>query len=258
MLYKEYQPRALLSPYIETYWTSNGSAGEGELYKILPDGCVDIIFSFDKVTDTFFARIVGTTTTFINVDYPDSIQVFGIRFKPAGITVFTRIPIEEFTNRIVDLASAETLFCQSFYETLSEKQSTEEIIKHTDNYLISCLPHLYNSDKQIIHAVDMIYLAKGQLSLSDTASEVCLCQRHFERKFKSAIGISPKSFAKIIRFNNTLRHLRSHPHKDLLTVAVECGYYDHTHLIKDFKTLSGNTPDNIRRQKVDFLHNPIF
>lgn len=247
MFYREYQPDALLSPYIETYWISNGFTGEGKSYKILPDGCVDIIFSADKTQDTFYAGIIGTMTTFLNVNYPDSLQMFGIRFKPTGITAFTRVPVEEFTDRNVELELVETLFCKSFCETLSEKQSTEEIIKHADNYLINRRPYLYQSDKQIIRAVDLIYLAKGQLTLSETASDVCLCQRHFERKFKSSIGVSPKTFARIIRFKHALQSLRNHPHQDLLTIAVECGYYDHTHLIKDFKILSGNTPDNIRR-----------
>jgi AraC-like DNA-binding protein len=247
MLYKEYQPDALLSPYIETYWISDGFTGVGESHKVLPDGCVDIIFSFNKTNDTFYAGLIGTMTTFINVSYPEPVQVFGIRFRPMGITAFTHVPVDEFTNNNVDLLSVDTLFHKSFYEPLPDMQSSEEIMRHTDNYLISRLPYLYHSDKQIIRAVDLIYLAKGQLSLSETASEVCLCQRHFERKFKSSIGISPKTFAKIIRFKHALRYLKSNPHKDLLTVAVECGYYDHTHLIKDFKILSGSTPDNIRR-----------
>ncbi|MDR1402471.1 MAG: AraC family transcriptional regulator [Tannerellaceae bacterium] len=247
MLYKEYQPDALLSPYIETYWISNGFTGERKSYKILPDGCVDIIFSVDKTKNTFYAGIAGTMTTFLNVNNQNSVQMFGIRFKPMGITAFTRVSVEEFTDRNVELTSVETLFGKSFYDTLPEKQLAEEIIKHTDNYLINRLPYLYRSDRQIIRAVDLIYLAKGQVSLSETASNVCLCQRHFERKFKCSIGVSPKTFAGIIRFKYALRYLRSHPHSDLLSVAVECGYYDHAHLIKDFKILSGDTPGKIRR-----------
>ena len=246
MLYKEYQPDALLFPYIETYWLSDGFSGEGKSHKILPDGCVDIIFSFDKEKDTLYAGIIGTMTTFLTVSYEESVQIFGIRFKPAGITAFTRVPIEEFTDKNIELASVETLFCRSFYETLSEKQSIEEIIEYVDYYLVKHLPCLYNCDKQIVRAVDLIYLTKGQLSLSKASAEICLSQRHFERKFKSSIGVSPKTFARIIRFKHALRYLQDHPQKDLLSVAIECGYYDHTHLIKDFRILSGNTPGNIR------------
>ena len=252
MQYKEYEPNRLLSPYIDTYWMGGSFGGEGKFNKILPDGCVDIIFSFDKfdkfdkAKSTCFTKIVGTMTTFLEISYPQTVEMFGIRFKPAGITAFTRVPVEEFTDRDVELALVDTLFDKSFFETLPEKQSVEEMIRHTDNYLINYLPCLYHQEKQIIRAVDLICFYRGQLSSAKVASEVCLCQRHFERKFKSAIGISPKTFAKIHRFKYALRYLRNNPDQDLTSVAIECGYYDHTHLIKDFKTLSGNTPTALR------------
>jgi transcriptional regulator GlxA family with amidase domain len=112
---------------------------------------------------------------------------------------------------------------------------------------VNLLPCLYRPDGQITRAVDLIRLANGQLPIAAVAPDVCLCQRHFERKFKSAIGISPKLFAKIFRFKHALRRLKSDPREDLLDVAVACGYHDHSHLIKDFKALSGDAPTNFRR-----------
>jgi transcriptional regulator GlxA family with amidase domain len=185
--------------------------------------------------------------TFIGVDYPQSTQMFGIRFKPAGITAFTRVPLDELTDRSVELSLVETLFDKSFYETLPKKQSVAEIVAHTNSCLLNRFSCLYHTDRQILRAIDLICLAKGQLSLTCVASDVCLCQRHFERKFKSATGITPKMFAKIFRFKYAMQCLRNYPHKDLLTIAIESGYYDHTHLIKDFKSLSGEAPSDFRR-----------
>ena len=244
--YQEYHPDMRLTSWVENYWSASSFVSSEVTPKVLPDGCTDIIFKFDKTRGISSAGLFGIMTTFIEVDYPASVQMFGIRFKPAGITAFTRVPVNEFTDRNVELALVETLFDKSFYETLPEKQSMEEIITHTDNYLINRIPCLYHFDKQIIRAVDLIFFAKGQLSPAKVASDVCLCQRQFERKFKSAIGISPKTFAKIVRFKQALRCLRNSSYQDLLSVALECGYYDHTHLIKDFKTFSGNTPTDLR------------
>ena len=245
--YHEYSPDIRLTPWIKNYWSAIGFIDFGNIPKVFPDGCTDIIFIFDKTQGTSYAGIFGTITRFIEVDFPESTQMFGIRFNPAGITAFTRVPVEEFTDWSVNLALVETLFNKSFYETLPEKHSMTEIIEYTNNYLISQLSFLYYCDKQIIRAIDLISLAKGQLSLAAAASDVCLSQRHFERKFKSAIGVSPKMFAKISRFQHAAKCLHAYPHKDLLTIALECGYYDHTHLIKDFKILSGDTPTDFRR-----------
>ncbi|MDR1416452.1 MAG: helix-turn-helix domain-containing protein [Prevotellaceae bacterium] len=246
MNYQEHSPDSRLMPFIEAYWTTSGFIENENASKILPDGCVDIIFTFDESANAFRSEIIGTMTTFIKVICPQSVRMFGIRFKPVGITAFTRVPVEEFTDRNIELAPVESLFDTSWDEALPEQHSTEAIINYVNNYLISRLSRLYLPDKRIVRAVDLICLAKGQLSLSAVAAEVCLCQRHFERKFKSATGISPKMFAKVVRFKQALRHLRNYPHKDLLSIAIECGYYDHTHLIKEIKTFSGDTPAGFR------------
>jgi len=245
--YQEYNPDIQLTPWVKNYWSADGFLESEVTPKVFPDGCTDIIFKFDRTKGTSYAGLFGTMTTFIEVDYPKSTKMFGIRFKPAGITAFTRIPMEELTDRSVELSLLKTLFDKSFYEELPEKHSFAEIVAHTNSYLINQLPYLYHSDKQIIHAIDLISLTKGQLNLADVASDICLCRRHFERKFKSTVGVSPKMFAKIFRFKHALKCLHNYPYKDLLTIAVECGYYDRTHLIKDFKSLSGNAPTDFRR-----------
>jgi transcriptional regulator GlxA family with amidase domain len=150
------------------------------------------------------------------------------------------------------LALVETLFDKSLYETLLEKQSIAEIVAHTNSYLLKRISCSYPVESQIIRAVDLISLSKGQLSLAGVASDVCLCQRHFERKFKSVIGVSPKMLAKIFRFKYALQCMGKYPNKDLLTIAIECGYYDHTHLAKDFKLLIGDTPSEFRQKKSIF------
>ena len=244
--YREYNPDIRLAPWVKNYWTAVDFVDSEVAPKVFPDGCVDIIFMFDRVKGTSYAGLFGTMTTFVEVDFSESTQMFGIRFKPAGITAFTRVAVDEFTDWSVELALVETLFNQSFCDALPEKQSMAEVIAHTDNFLLSLLPCLYRPDRSIIHAVDLICFAKGQLSPAKVASDVCLSQRQFERKFKSVIGINPKTFAKIIRFTNTLRCLRANPRQDLLSIALHCGYYDHTHLIKDFKTFSGNAPTDLR------------
>jgi len=244
--YQEYSPDIRLTPWVENYWTSTDFIDVGNTPKIFPDGCTDIIFMIDKAKGVSYAGLFGTITSFIEVVYTENMQMFGIRFKPAGITAFTRVPVEEFTDKAVDLALVETLFNQSFRETIPEKQTAAEIIAYTNDYLIDRLSCIYQSDMQVIRSVELISRAKGQISLAKVASDVCLCQRHFERRFKSTIGISPKMFAKISRFKHALRCLKSTPYKDLLTVAVECGYYDHSHLIKEFKTFSGDAPTDLR------------
>lgn len=247
--YQEYNPDIRLTPWIKNYWLATNFVPSGIFAKVLPDACANIIFDVDSTKGFSGTKIFGTTTDFIEVDSAQHSLMFGIRFKPAGITAFTRVPQMEFTNREIELALAETLFDKSFYEALPEKQSAEEIIAHTNNYLINLLPRLYRPDTQIICAVNTINHAKGQLNLAYLANDICLSQRHFERRFKIALGVSPKMFSKTVRFQHAIQDIIMYPDKDLLTIAVECGYYDRTHLMKDIKSLSGDVPTDVRKKK---------
>ena len=250
--YQEYNPDIRLTPWVKNYWWADGFFESKFTSKVFPDGCTDIIFTIDKTKGYSSVNLFGIMTSFVEVDYPAATQMFGIRFQPAGIAAFTPLSVSEFTNRSVELALLNTLFDKSFYEVLPEKKSVAEIIAHANKFLLHKLPHFYDADKQIVHAIALISHKKGQLNLAGIASDVCLCQRHFERKFKSAVGVSPKMFAKILRFKHALQHMQKCWHKDLLAIALECGYYDHTHLAKDFKSFTGDTPTDFRREKSIF------
>ena len=251
--YKEYNPDIRLTPWVKNYWYATDFEHTEVTPKIFPDGCTYIIFKFDGTVGTSNAYLLGMRTAFIEVDYPKSTQLFGVCFKPAGITAFTRISLEELTDRRAELALVETLFDKSFYETLPEKRSIEEIIAHANNSLLKRFSCLYPVESQIIRAVDLIRLANGQSNLAGIASDICLSQRHFERKFKSAIGVSPKMFAKIFRFNNALQCMQKHQYADFLSIAVNCGYYDRTHFAKDFKLLTGETPTDFRKKSIFYV-----
>lgn len=72
--------------------------------------------------------------------------------------------------------------------------------------------------------------------------KVCLSQRQFERQFKNLTGMTPKMFSSITRFSLSEKYLRLHPNESLFSVALDCGYYDHSHLIREFKRFGGASP----------------
>ena len=236
-----------LLPYIETYWATQGYSAQTESEKILPDGCVDIIFSFSHSSKSdnlvpFLPNIIGTMTTYSEIKFLGHVSMLGIRFRPAGITAFTKAPVHTFTDQQVDMTQIDSLFNADFYAKLPEFELMADRIKHIDSYLIHKLRDIFIPDKQIIYAVDLIKATNGLLPLTDVSDKSCLSLRSLERKFKYTIGISPKTFSKVIKFRRTLSFLRKHKNTSLFTTAIECGYYDHSHLSKEFKALTGDTP----------------
>ena len=239
-MYKEYHPNILLAPYIETYWVSNDSIQGEETIRILPDGCVDILFNWDA--KSFVPNIIGTQTTYLDVIYQHRIRMMGIRFRPCGITAFTRVPIHEFTNTKINISLFDTIFDHWFFENLLEKEDEIEKLEYIDSYFITLLKNIFTVDKQIAHTTNLIIETKGTQPISEILNSVCLCQRQFERKFKTAVGITPKAFSSIIRLQNTRRIISNSSNESLFSIALACGYYDHAHLIREHQRLAGDLP----------------
>ncbi|MDH6305492.1 AraC-like DNA-binding protein [Parabacteroides sp. PF5-5] len=247
-MYKEYPPDLRLQRLIETYWVADGVIEDSVTQRILPDGCVDIIFDFGsnnntKQHPTGLPKLVGTMTSLLEISYqPGRVQMMGIRFAPAGITAFTRMPVSGITNQNIELPLAETLFDKSFYERLPDMECMQERIVYINTYFLARMHKLYLPDRQIKHAVSLIQSNNGHLSVWKIAGEVCLSERQFERKFKTTIGISPKAFSNIMRFRFVRRYMEAHPDESMYEIAIACGYHDHSHMNKEFQRLGSFSP----------------
>ncbi len=247
-MYKEYPPDKQLQHLVETYWVSDGMIHEPVTSLIMPDGCVDIIFDFqngDKQGS--MPQIVGTMTSALSLTHQvGKIEMLGIRFHPGGISSFMKNPVNEFTDQSFSLSVAESLFEHPFYEYLPELPTTQQRIDYINQYLISKLSYLYLPDKRILHAIYYIKQNHGIVSSNSIAQEACLCQRSLERKFKTIIGISPKQFSSVTRFQHAREYLKSRRNKDPHTILNACGYYDHSHMYKEFQQLGSISPTDIQ------------
>lgn len=247
MLYQEHAPNFGLTTYIEIYWTAKGMMPQKVIHKVFPDGCVDIIFSLGSSLSNsrltpFSPNIIGTMTTYIEDYYLGEVDMIGIRFSPGCFTVFTKTPINEFTDKTVDLSLIESLFEEEFYDTLPYLDTITDRIQYFDSYFINLLNKLYQTENRIIYAVELIRKTHGQMLLQTVAQESCLSLRHLERKFKETIGISPRIFSNITRFKSTISYIKHNPNTSVTDSALMFGYYDKSHLIKEFRKLSGKIP----------------
>lgn len=253
-MYTEYQPSHLLAPYIDNYWEFQGNPEYGMRIHILPDGCTDYIFTLGEVASPvekeslvmqpYRAYFVGPMTKFSElVTYAPSIHMFGVRFLPCGLSCFTRLPLHEFSNYRVSVNELSAVFDDTFAERLCEEADAKGRIRLVEEYLLAYLAHNYQSaDTHIASAVTAINRLGGKQPISSLMDEVCLCQRHFERKFKYYTGFTPKEYSRIIKFKNAIELLRHATSPNLLSIAIEAGYYDLSHFSKEIKSLSGNTP----------------
>lgn len=253
-MYQEYQPCPLLAPYIDKYWEIKGETEYDMRFKILPDGCSDFIFSIKKPSQPLNGEMVMQPYRFYFVGpmrvYSElvtrstELHMMGVRFSPCGLAAFTRMPLEEFTDIRINASELDMLFDDRFAEMLCEKESLRERIHLIERHLLARLPGIRQVDPQIMLATDLIVQSNGMLPILQLTDRVYMGQRQFERKFKHTTGYTPKEFSRITKFRYATKVLRSIKGEDMQQLAINCGYYDPSHFIKEFRRLSGSNPSS--------------
>lgn len=251
-MYKEYLPSPILLPYIDKYWEFEGESQPGMRINILPDGCTDFIFTLGEAFEAvnggllmqpYHSYFVGPMRKYSELfTHSRTVHMFGIRFLPCGVSCFMTLPLCELADRRLSVNDMDTFWDDSFAEQLYEKQHTRKRIDFVETILLKRLAGSnLAADTRIRYAVDYINRYKGQQPIRFLADEVCLCQRHFERIFKMYTGFSPKEYSRIIKFRHAVDLLRATSSDNLISIAVDAGYYDVSHLSKEIKNMSGST-----------------
>lgn len=245
--YQEFQPDGLLVLYIDKYWVAQGLVAESFNMKVLPDGCIDIIFAWnDSAVQRNMTEatpyVIGGGDTFLEEIIGGCVKMFGIRFKPVGIRAFIRTSALEMTGKEVELSDLDSIFGKDFMEVIDYHVPLTNQIQNIDRYIIGKLVKLYPTESRITKAVEWIERHHGTIAIPILAKEVCLSSRQFERLFKEEVGLSAKAFSRIARMKHTKEYLQNNPEQSIFSAAIDCGYYDYAHLNKEFLILTGELP----------------
>jgi len=167
---------------------------------------------------------------------------FQVVFQPGALFQLTHISSDELTNVYMD---AEDIFgneVRLVNEQLFHAGSYAEMVSIMDCFLNGQIKK-YKRDQHPVDAISKLMIQqKEQFCLDKYIKEACLSHRQFDRKFGERVGIAPKQFMKVIRFDQAFRMKNRFPDRDWFSIAVHCGYHDYQHLSKDFKEFTGCTP----------------
>ncbi len=253
MNYQTYTPEENLQAFVKCFWTLE--APEETLpakQRIVPDGCMEMIFHlgdlYKQYTDETHSIIQPRCFVFGQITAPLDIEptgvtgIFAVRFHPEGFIPFAAIPVASMENRAVPL---EELFGHD--GLLLEQQmlgaaNHQERINLVTRFFSELLLSHESVDRTVKSCVEVILQLNGQLSVGELSAQVNTNRRQLERKFSSAIGLSPKQLSKIIRLQAALKMLANNQFTSLSALAYENDYYDQAHFIRDFKEFTGMSP----------------
>jgi AraC-like DNA-binding protein len=189
--------------------------------------------------------ILGQTTyrLFYNITNSSEYLMVNVYFYPNALFRLFGIPMEELTHTIID---AEAVLGKGMRETndkLAHSKSYEEVIGIINRFFESYLEKKNPQSKDHLEYVSQFIMNKPEdFNLEKMAGLSCLSNSQFERKFLQQVGVTPKFFSRICRFNKAAMLKEKYPEMDWLSIAIETGYFDYQHLAKDFKRFSGGTP----------------
>ncbi len=243
-----YRPGLRLSPFVRNYWVlqATDAPGARRRQRVVPDGCIDLLFVRHGPTEDFRAFVVGTMTRPIFEDLTARAEYLGVRFAPGGFGHFFRTPAREVTDRIVPWESLSAP--SALVERVANAPDVRMRLGILEDFLQQQL--LSEEPDPILTAVlRAICAARGVVSVARLAHLAGWSPRHLRRVFHEWVGVGPKVFCEIVRFKNARRALCRRPRPDLLQVALEAGYYDQAHFIHDFDRFYGSSPSTICRDR---------
>jgi AraC-like DNA-binding protein len=257
MQYREYPVPAPLDAVVECVWFLRGAGGPGgdALQRVLPDGCMELIVhlgeAFVSVSDAgrrtrqAAGLLVGMLTRPIALEAPGgAIDTMGVRFRPGGAYAFVASPLAELADGAVALDDLWGAPGRRLVEQLGAARDDVARVAIVARELTARLVRAEH-DRLVGCVVQSLVRSAGRASVSQVAMAVGVTPRHLQRRFQDRVGVGPKVLARILRFQNTLRYRTASTPVEWARVAVECGYADQSHLIREYTALAGETPASL-------------
>lgn len=252
MEYNTFEPNESLAAFIKCYWTlESPKEDHPEKQTIVPDGCMEMIFHYGDLYAQYTENnriiqprcfVFGQLTRPLEIEPTGASGIFSVRFHPNGFEPFATLSIKEMENSAVSL---EQLFGKKgieIEEKILSTDSTLERIQFIEEFLLQLLTAAETVNRIVKSTIETIITANGQLSIGELSKQTNINRRQLERKFSSAIGLSPKQLSKTIRLQAALKMLLNKDFTSLTALAYKNEFYDQAHFIKEFKEFTGFTP----------------
>lgn len=175
---------------------------------------------------------------------------FAVFFWPSGWSQLFKIPVRETTNNFDDATVFHGFAVRELWNRMGEEETFARRVEIVETFLLRRLPYAA-PDSKTTRAAKYLFSQHGAVNIPKLGRQGALGLRQFERLFRTDVGMSPKAFARIARFQAALDAKLANPERTWLDIAHSFGYYDQMHMVHDFGRLGRNTPTQLIIQMGD-------
>lgn len=252
MFFRHHIPRPPLSDFVESFWLYEDCAAPQGLERIFPAGSLSMVINLreDSIRnydprdprsfETFGGSLmVGAYSEFMVIDTACQAAVMGVSFKPGGAFPFLRMPASELRDLHVPLDALWKTDGANLRTRLLEAATPDAKFYVMEQCLLAQTVDRPERNPLVQYAI-------GELDRARTVSGVTeatgLSPKKFLSVFREEVGLTPKLYCRIRRFQEVLHFIRSGKPVEWADIALSCGYFDQAHFVHDFRAFSGITP----------------
>lgn len=255
-----YSPSAPLNQFVDSLWHTRDTA----VYpreKILPLPSQDLMINFggpflvyegDAETPSVHcvdSWCMGLRRAYHTIASPVDMHIMGVKFKPGGAAVFLNLPMSELQDQIVPLDTLWGRFAAELRECLYHVPTVQARFALLEQMLLARLYSVPMAWNAVQYAVDAINRQCGMLSIQALSDDMGISGKHLTAQFNRLIGLPPKTFARLVRFQHVLTSIDPMQAMDWSALAQAWAFYDQAHFIKELKTFTGLSPNAYLSQR---------
>ncbi len=267
MIFQTHIPKAPLDQFVECFIYHEAFNPAHAVDRFLPDGNVEIIIDLHDAPQYIYDNETlkeiqacnhvwasGVRTQPITIPSGKDSSMFIIAFKRGMAYPFFPLPMNEIVDYVVD---ADLIWGDDFAllreRILANKDSVRKF-EIVEDFLLEAYVTKFALNPCVEFALSEIIRQPEQISLRNLSQKIGYSQKHFILMFKKQVGITPKNYLRIMRFQKAINDIGTQSDVDWNLISLDCGFYDQAHFINDFKEFSGFTPEVYLRQKNDVLN----
>jgi AraC-like DNA-binding protein len=252
------RPHAALRPHVARYTGWLEKRATPLQRREIPSQYIPLIINFGSPIrishaadptrwDAFDSFITGAYDSYVVVETDAGAGGIQIDFTLLGARQFIGAPLDGLVNRAVSLDEIVGARARDLTAALYDERGWEARFDLLDRVLAARLAETGALSTEIVWAWNRLVGTDGQIAVGSLSGDLGWSRRRFIARFKEHVGLAPKTFARVLRFQRAVEVLKTGGADRLADVALDCGYYDQPHFDRDFRVFAGVTPTDLLR-----------